>query len=64
MNGGTKRFFASKTVWFNVLAFIVAVVGQFGYTGELPGEWTQFILPAVFLVNVVLRFISDRKVTL
>lgn len=59
-----KPFWKSKTLWFNVLAFVVAVAGGFGYTGELPGDWQQFVLPAIFLVNLILRFFTDRPVKL
>ena len=49
----------SKTMWFNGVAFILAVLiavleGQ-GFTGELPAEWALFVLPVVTGVNLVLR---------
>ena len=59
----TKKFWQSKTFWFNVLAFVAAVAGGFGYTGELPGDWGQFVLPAVFVVNIILRFLTNKGVS-
>lgn len=59
---GEKKWYASKTFWFNIVAFIVAVLSSFGYTGEVPKEWGQFVLPVVFLVNLVLRFLTDKKI--
>jgi hypothetical protein len=59
-----KKWYLSKTFWFNIVAFVVAVLGSFGYTGEIPDEWGQFVLPVVFLINVILRFISNKKLSL
>ena len=54
-----KSQFVSKTLAFNVLAFIVAVTAvtlpSLGYTGEVPAEWTVFLAPVVAVVNFVLR---------
>ncbi len=54
-----KRARFSKTIWFNAVAFILAVLvavleGQ-GFTGELPAEWALFVLPIVTGVNLILR---------
>lgn len=59
-----KKFYQSKTFWFNVLAFVVAVAANFGYTGELAPEAQQFVLPAVFVINIVLRFITNQGISL
>ena len=54
-----KSQFVSKTLAFNVLAFIVAVAAvtlpSLGYTGEVPAEWTVFLAPVVAVVNFILR---------
>lgn len=64
----SKPFYASKTFWFNVLAVLVLIAGNFGYSGEIPGEWTEYVnvfVPAfVALVNLVLRFITKQPVSL
>ena len=61
-----KKFYASKTFWFNTLALVLAVglpvLGQFGYTGEVPAEWGVFVIPAIALVNLILRFITKEPI--
>jgi anti-sigma-K factor RskA len=59
-----KAIWKSKTFWFNVLAFVAAVAGLFGYTGELPADLGQFVLPAVFLINLALRYFTKQPVSL
>ena len=59
-----KKWYASKTLWFNALAFIVAVAAQFGYESELSADLQAFVLPVVFLINLVLRFITKEPVSL
>jgi uncharacterized membrane protein len=54
----------SKTLWFNVIAVGVAVLGPvlgaFGFTGEVPGEagiYVSLAVPVIIaLVNAVLRY--------
>lgn len=58
-----KKFWQSKTFWFNVLAFVVAVAGSFGYTGELAPEAQQFVLPVVFVINILLRFLTNKGIS-
>ena len=54
-----KSQFVSKTLGFNILATIVAVAAvilpTYGYTGEVPAEWTVFLVPIVTVVNLILR---------
>ena len=61
-----KKFYSSKTFWFNALAFILAVgipvLGQFGYTGELSPELGVFVIPAIALVNLILRFATKEPI--
>lgn len=61
-----KKFYASKTFWFNVVAFVLAVgipvAGQFGYTGEIPADWAVFVVPAIALVNLILRFLTKEPI--
>lgn len=54
MNG--KKWYLSKTFYFNILALIVAVAGAFGFAEHQVGtEWTQAIGIVVTIVNLVLR---------
>ena len=61
-----KKFYASKTFWFNSVAFLLAVglpiLGQYGYTGEVPAAWAVFVVPAIALVNLVLRFVTKEPI--
>ena len=61
-----KKFYASKTFWFNTIAFVLAVglpiLGQFGYTGEVPAAWGVFVIPAIALVNLVLSFVTKEPI--
>ncbi len=54
-------FWKSKTFWFNVLALVVAIVSNFGYTGELPANWAVFLPAIVALINVILGYIGNRR---
>ena len=56
-----KSPFKSKILWANGVAFLVAIVGPvlaewIGYTGEVPPSLQLFVLPAVALLNIVLRY--------
>ncbi len=68
MGNDSKRFFESKTFWFNAAAVVVAVAGPVvrsaGYTGEVPENLEIYVIPAIALVNVILRFISNQAITL
>ena len=61
-----KKWYASKTVWFNVVAFLLAValpvLSQYGYTGEVPADWALFVVPVIALVNMVLRFVTKDAI--
>ena len=61
-----KKFYASKTFWFNVVAFVLAVgipvAGQFGFTGELSPDLGIFVVPAIALVNLILRFVTKEPI--
>ena len=52
----SKRAVSSKTIWFNVLAGLVAVSEAFGFTGVLPPELVPFIPAVIAAINLVLRY--------
>ena len=59
----TKKWYASKALWFNVLALVVAVAAEFGYSGELPAEWGVFVPAIVIVINLILRlFFTQSKI--
>jgi hypothetical protein len=56
-----KKWYASKTFWFNVVALIVMVLGAFGYTGEVPQEWGVYVPAIIAAVNLVLRTFFTKE---
>ena len=60
----SKKFYTSKTFWFNVLAVVVALAAAFGYTGELPTGAEVFLPAVIALINIILRFVTSQAVRL
>lgn len=58
MNG--KKWYASKTFWFNLLALVVVAAAAFGYTGELPEEWEGYATLIVGVINILLRLFKTK----
>jgi hypothetical protein len=67
-----KKFYASKTFWFNIAAVTVFVIpqllGPFGYEGAIGSETQELVnvfVPAlVALANIILRFVTKEPVEL
>jgi uncharacterized membrane protein len=57
-----KSWYQSKTLWFNSLAFIVAIAAAFGFSGELPANLEVYVLPVVAAINFGLRFITNQGI--
>ena len=59
-----KPFWASKTLWVNVLALIASVTGAFGIDlGLTPEMQTSVVGGVMGAVNIALRFVTDKPVT-
>jgi membrane protein YdbS with pleckstrin-like domain len=58
----TKKWYQSKTLWFNLLALVAAVAANYGYTGELSPEWEVFAPVIVVVVNLVLRLVTKEPI--
>ena len=56
-----KPWYASKTLWFNLLAAAVFVAGYFGYSDFAPDQNLLALVAAV--VNLVLRFVTRQAIT-
>lgn len=60
----SKRWFASKTVWFNVLTIVVAIASYYGWT---PNEALTSVVAGLMVavspfVNLLLRFITRKAI--
>lgn len=55
-----KSWYASKTVWFNVLYFVIAIAATFGWGDFQPdAETVSAVSAIVALVNIVLRKLTS-----
>jgi drug/metabolite transporter (DMT)-like permease len=69
---GEKQFYLSKTFWFNVLVLVLGVAGVFGFSEFVPsddvsqqvGQVSALVAAAVPVVNILLRFLTDTKLTI
>jgi cytochrome bd-type quinol oxidase subunit 1 len=59
-----KSWYASKTVWFNVLTVVFAIASAHGWTpnAELAESISVFILAVSPIVNLLLRFITKQPI--
>jgi len=57
-----KKWYLSKTFWFNIIALVVMVLGAYGYTGEVPEEWGVLVPAILALVNLILRYFTKRPI--
>lgn len=56
-----KSVFASKTVWLNVIAAVIAIVQGFQGQPWINPEWQALILA---VLNVIVRFLTSQPVSL
>lgn len=60
----TKPFWASKTLWVNVVAFVAAVSGAFGLDLGLDAETQTALVGGVMAIaNIVLRLATKTSVS-
>lgn len=61
----SKRFYLSKTFWFNVFALVAVVVASFGYGDFTPDSKVyEYGALLVTLINLVLRFVTKKGISL
>ena len=59
-----KPFYQSKTFWFNVLFLISAVAAYFGFGDFSPsGDTVELASVVVAVINIALRFVTDKSLT-
>jgi hypothetical protein len=58
-----KKWYTSKTFWFNILALVVAVASSFGFAEFVPdAEIVSIAAGIVAVINLVLRlWFTDTK---
>ena len=60
----SKTWWQSKTIWANVIAFVATIAGMFGFDwGLTPETQAQIVAAVMAVVNVVLRFITDKPIS-
>ena len=56
-----KKFYQSKTFWFNVLTVVIALAGLAGFADFQPSENTvEFVALLLGFVNLGLRFVTQK----
>jgi len=61
----TKEFWKSKTLWFNVLALVVALAAAFEFADFQPAAETEAIAGIIItLINLALRFKTNTGVSI
>lgn len=61
---GTKRPWASKTVWFNTAAIVLMVLESREFTAIVPDDLMPTVAAVVAVINVVLRGVTNTGVSL
>jgi hypothetical protein len=56
-----KEWWASKTIWANLIALVGSVVLAMGFE---PGRWAEISTVSLAVVNVILRFYTKEEITL
>ena len=57
-----KSIWASRTLWFNILSLLLLVLNTVSGWSEVPPEYLPYILAAVNIVNLILRFLTTSAV--
>lgn len=61
----SKKWYMSKTLWFNILALIVAAAQHYGYADFTPDPNTgAYAIAFVTAINALLRLVTKKPVTL
>lgn len=59
-----KVWYTSKTLWFNIITFTLAVLALTQFQGIIPASWLTYIAFATAIGNLILRmFFTSGPVT-
>ena len=59
----SKSWYASKTLWVNLLAMVATILGAFGIDlGLTPEVQTEIAVGVMAAVNVVLRLVTKAPI--
>ena len=64
MDKEMKPFWASKTLWVNVIAVIASITVTLGLFDLTPELQATIIGVVMGIVNIALRFVTDKKVSM
>lgn len=56
-----KFFLSSKTIWWNLLGFVLAVAAFIAPQFPVPADWSLFVQA---VGNVILRFVTTKPISL
>lgn len=56
-----KVWWASKTIWTNLMAFVGSIVIAVGFD---PGRWAEIAAVMLAVVNIILRLITRDEIVL
>ena len=63
MDPNQKPWYASKTLWFNILFGLVAVAGLFGFADFEPTpQVTEIVAIVVAVINMILRLVTKKAI--
>lgn len=63
MAAATKPWYASKTLWFNVITVIIAVVGDLTKAFTFSGVTAEIFAGILSVGNILLRLITNTALT-
>jgi hypothetical protein len=56
-----KSLLSSRTLWFNAIAIGVAILAEFGYTGDIPDQLESLVPAGIAIVNIIIRLTPKIK---
>ena len=57
-----KKWYESKTLWVNVIVVALAALTALTNQGDLPAEWEAIVAAVIAVLNIGLRFVTNRPI--